>query len=282
MSRQTHYFRIGLFVIVAVGLAVAAVILLGSQELYKKSILLETYINESVQGLDIGSPVKLRGVKIGQVSQITFVDNVYQTDHRYVLVRAKLRFERSKSMTHEGLKEELAHEIKNGLRVRLASQGLTGTAFLEADYLPPERYPPLKIDWEPVYLYVPSAPSVITQLSDSLQKILDKLGQSHVERMAISANELVTNLTVLITRDLTPIMTNVSAGTRSLPETVDAMNHVIRRIDTLVVEQQSSIEETLGNFRSASRDLKQIMENVRENPASVLLSKPPPEKRNSK
>ncbi|OGV43726.1 MAG: hypothetical protein A2X46_08520 [Lentisphaerae bacterium GWF2_57_35] len=269
-----------MFVIAAAGLAIAALILLSSQELYKRAILLETYINESVQGLEIGSPVKLRGVKIGQVSQITFVDDIYQTDHRYVLVRAKLFFSRSKSMAAKGLEEQLAREIENGLRVRLTSQGLTGTAFLEADYLPPQRYPPMEIDWQPDYLYVPSAPSIITQFSDSLQKILDKLSQSHVEQMAVSANELITNLNVLITRDLPPIMTNVRAVTQALPETVDRMNSVFRRIDTIFVEQQYSVEEILSNFKSASRDLKQLMDQARENPASVLLSNPPPEKRN--
>ena len=38
-------------------------------------------------------------------------------------------------------------ELDRGFRVRLASQGLTGVAYLEADYLDPERNPPLEIDW---------------------------------------------------------------------------------------------------------------------------------------
>ena len=45
--------------------------------------------------------------------------------------------------------------ITKGLRVRLASQGITGAAFLEADYIDPEKFPPMEIIWEPKTYYVP-------------------------------------------------------------------------------------------------------------------------------
>ncbi len=311
MSKDTHFFRIGLFVISAVALAVLAVVVLSSRELYKRSIPLETYINESVQGLEVGSPIKLRGVKIGQVSQIMFVDEAYKTSHRYVLVRANLLISRANLTSLQAMHENLQKEIKDGLRVRLASQGLTGTAFLEADYVDPARYPLLPIDWPPESLYVPSAPSVITQLSDSLQKILDKLGESHVEQLTHSVNELVTNVNLFVigqltptlagineasktlaasvsgltdsTRDLMtnalpPILSNVRLASDSLPETMARLQLLVRRAESLMAEQQSTVEEMLGNVKAASRDLKHITGNARDYPAGLLLGEPPPEK----
>ena len=38
---------------------------------------METYIEESVQGLDIGSPMKFRGVLVGKVEEITLTSAVY-------------------------------------------------------------------------------------------------------------------------------------------------------------------------------------------------------------
>src|SRR5207245_10944787 len=68
-------------------------------------------------------------------------------------------------------------EVQRGLRVRLAPQGLTGQAYLEADYLNPKLNPPLEIDWRPKYPYVPSAQSKITQLSDAVEPILRNVDQ---------------------------------------------------------------------------------------------------------
>jgi phospholipid/cholesterol/gamma-HCH transport system substrate-binding protein len=84
------YFKIGLFVIAATVIGVIGVIVLGMGTIFQKQVLVETYIDESVQGLDIGSPVKFRGVQVGKVEQITLTNVQYPTRRRYVLVRAGL------------------------------------------------------------------------------------------------------------------------------------------------------------------------------------------------
>jgi len=56
MSRQPHYFAIGLFILAAMGLTVTGVIILGGSALSSPDYYLETYVNESVQGLDVGTP----------------------------------------------------------------------------------------------------------------------------------------------------------------------------------------------------------------------------------
>ena len=49
---------------------------------FKEAALVETYIEESVQGLDIGSPMKFRGVLVGKVEEITLTSAVYDTKRR--------------------------------------------------------------------------------------------------------------------------------------------------------------------------------------------------------
>src|SRR5512145_1750508 len=84
------YFKIGLFVVSAVAIAVVGVVALGVGTVFRKQVLVETYIDESVQGLDIGSPVKFRGVQVGEVETITLTSVEYPTRRRYVLVRMGL------------------------------------------------------------------------------------------------------------------------------------------------------------------------------------------------
>jgi phospholipid/cholesterol/gamma-HCH transport system substrate-binding protein len=177
------YFKIGLFVISATVIGVIGIVVLGVGTLLQKKNIVETYIDESVQGLDVGSAVKFRGVQVGKVEEITLTSVEYPTKRRYVLVRAGLTSNMFEDALASTGSPGFAAEIAKGLRVRLAAQGLTGTAYLEADYLDPSRNPPLTIDWEPAYPYVPSAQSRITQLAEAVDRILRNIEQVNVQRL---------------------------------------------------------------------------------------------------
>ena len=169
---KASYFKIGLFIIVGTIIAAFGVVALGVGTIFQKKILIETYIDESVQGLDVGSPAKFRGVPVGKVETITLTSAEYPTKRRYVLVRIGLTTTIFEGSFSDAGSRNLVTEVEKGLRVRLAAQGLTGAAYIEADYQDPARNPPLEIDWHPRYPYVPSTLSRITQLSESLDKIL--------------------------------------------------------------------------------------------------------------
>ena len=55
MSQQAHYFKIGLFVVGAIALAVIGIIVLGAGKWLERSTMVETYFFESVQGLEIAA-----------------------------------------------------------------------------------------------------------------------------------------------------------------------------------------------------------------------------------
>ena len=65
MSQESHYFRVGLFVLLGAALAVGAMLLIGGGNFFSQPTRGETVFAESVQGLEIGSTVKFRGVRIG-------------------------------------------------------------------------------------------------------------------------------------------------------------------------------------------------------------------------
>src|SRR5262245_33611283 len=77
MSDQARNVRVGAFVLGGLGLAFAFVLLLGAGSLFGRPVVVETVFDESVQGLGVGSAVYLRGVKIGEVSDIGFVGDYY-------------------------------------------------------------------------------------------------------------------------------------------------------------------------------------------------------------
>ena len=66
MSQKANYFKLGLFVIGAAVAAVLVLIIIGTGRWFERKVIIETYFKESVQGLDIGSRLKYRGVSIGE------------------------------------------------------------------------------------------------------------------------------------------------------------------------------------------------------------------------
>lgn len=181
MSQRANYFKLGMFVIIGSVLLVIFLLIFGVGAIFEKGVIVETYMDESVQGLDVGSPLKRRGVTIGSVSEITFVSREYPEagdEHgNYILVRSKIPLKNLASQDIAKLKEDLEYFSSQGMRARLASQGITGLAYLEVDFFDPDRYPPLSFTWEPKYPYVPSAPSRLTQIADSIEKISVNLEQ---------------------------------------------------------------------------------------------------------
>jgi phospholipid/cholesterol/gamma-HCH transport system substrate-binding protein len=180
---KASYFKIGLFIIVGTIIGAIGVVALGVGTIFQKKVLVETYIDESVQGLDVGSSVKFRGVQVGKVETISLTSAEYPTKRRYVLVRMGLTTKIFQAPLSDAGSPSFMTEVEKGLRVRLASQGVTGAAYIEADYQDPARNPPLEIDWQPIYPYVPSTLSRITQLSDSVEKILRSMENIDVGRL---------------------------------------------------------------------------------------------------
>src|SRR4051794_38382929 len=125
MAAPSNHYKLGLFVLLALGAAIVAAILFGSASLKRETIRYHTYFNESVQGLDRGSPVKFRGVTIGHVADIAIAP-----DHRMVDVASELDTAEIKRM---GLAEAdggplgpTRFAIPPDLRAHLDSQGITG------------------------------------------------------------------------------------------------------------------------------------------------------------
>jgi phospholipid/cholesterol/gamma-HCH transport system substrate-binding protein/paraquat-inducible protein B len=192
------YFKIGLFVIAAITIGVIGVVMLGGGKFFQKKNIIETYLDESVQGLDIGSPVKFRGVQVGNVDEITLTSAEYPTQRRYVVVRAGITRDIFQFPLSDPGNPVFAGEIERGLRVRLAPQGLTGQAYLEADYLDPAQNPPLEIDWRPYYPYVPSARSRFTQLTDAVERILRNVEQLDIQRVVTTMENSLNTIDKLV------------------------------------------------------------------------------------
>ncbi len=185
MSSPTNHWKLGLFVIAGFCVALATILFFGARSLQSETVRYQSYFDESVQGLEVGSAVKFRGVAIGNVAAIDVA-----SDGRHVAVSCELGVEDLNAL---GLSVEksmgLATRMKipPDLRVQLASAGITGVKFIQIDFFSAREYPPPKLPFPTPQNYLPAAPSLMKSVEDSVVK--------SVETFPELANQLLVVLT---------------------------------------------------------------------------------------
>jgi paraquat-inducible protein B len=171
MSTPVNHWKLGLFVVVGLGAAVGAVTFFGERSFRKETVSYETFFDESVQGLEVGSPVKYRGVTIGSV-----VDINVAVDRRHVGVTYELGV---KVLDALGLAAEKLRGQKRrliippDLRAQLASSGLTGVKFIQLDFFNSATSPPPTLPFEVPENHIPAVGSVMKGLEDSVVRAVD-------------------------------------------------------------------------------------------------------------
>lgn len=279
MSTKTHYFRIGIFVISATAIAVVAIIALGAGTLFREKIMMETYIDESVQGLEVGSPVKYRGVQIGNVEEITFVPQEYTLDPsdpaffdyaEYVLVKMAMYPDVFKGRGPEEIRDVLENAIAAGLSVKLSSQGLTGVQVLEAEYVDPDKYPPLKIGWEPNTIYIPSAPSTLARLTQAVGRVLNNLEEAEVTELVSDARKAMQGIDQLarnLDRQVVPAAHDTLVQAE---ETLSAVEGVAAEGSPDRYELRNALRE----LAAAARSMRILADYLERHPESLVQGKP--------
>jgi phospholipid/cholesterol/gamma-HCH transport system substrate-binding protein/paraquat-inducible protein B len=254
MEQGSRHYRLGLFVVTTLAILAVALFALGGRKLFQPTFTFETYFDESVSGLDVGAPVRFRGVPLGQVSEILTSAATYERDipigrrHEYIVVRAKINLSRDEVRQME---RDVGQMVSRGLRARTQLSGLTGQQHLAIDFLDPASAPPLAFEWTPKHTYVPSAHSLAGQIVENAQTFLAGLNEADVETLSRNLNTLIV--------DLDRKVNDVPAA--ELGASAQAVLHDARatfgRVNRLLAD--GHIQQTLRNLDSASARIDSLL-----------------------
>jgi ABC-type transporter Mla subunit MlaD len=305
MKNKTKHYKIGLFVLGCIALLMLFIFLLGARALFEKRIILETYFNESVHGLDVGSVVKYRGVAVGNIKSISFVQDEYKLNFndsdfvkgRYVLITMSLRdiFKVNES----DLRLALEKMIEDGLRVKITSQGLTGTSYLEINYYDVESNPAMQVSWKPKNYYIPSTISTFSKIGASIDDLIQKIDRANIDKFIINLDKLVTSVDTAINKaqveelskntvslliefrqtnqDIRKILNTPAA--QKFPEKIDDtlsnMNKSMTKLNQILSNNQSEISSTVENLKAVSQDLREVSNNAKKYPSMLLFGDAP-------
>ena len=195
-TTATNHWKLGLFVVTAIATMIGAAFWVGAHRFQRETFQAISYFDESVQGLNVGSPVKWRGVTIGTVSDLTVAP-----DRRHVQVTADIFVDAWKRL---GLALPKRGEdfIDPNLRVQLASSGITGIRFLQIDFFDPGRHPPPQLPFAAPWNYVPSTPSTLKNVEDLAIETLNKLPtvEDQISGALVDARKTLVSVDALATQ----------------------------------------------------------------------------------
>ena len=279
--RSKTYFKVGIFVILGALLVVIAIVLFGAGKFFREKIIIETYFNQSVQGLDVGAPLKIQGVQVGNVREIAFVFNDYSTDLTYVLVRAEAFPEKIGRLRNnvniyddkEALQSLIKEDIDKGMRIELSSQGVTGVAFLNVVFVDPAQYEPLIIDWTPEDLYIPSKPGTITLITKAVEDISKALSEINFQELGKNLNKVVKNLSEVNFAEMNDKLQEVLD---EMDQTVETLNQSTQDIRRFGLAQQGDIQSIIKDIQIISDDIRQVLNTGKQDPAWLIFGEPPP------
>ena len=289
MSQKPHHFRIGLFVLGGVFLVIAGILAFGLRHSFEKKHRLLTYVPGDVEGLVVGSPVKLKGVNVGQVTGLYFSWNRYpETKVACVIVEFEVGTDISPVPIEkaEDFEPELKKYVEWGLRAIMKSQPITGASFLELELLDPKANPPLAYDWpKPRYPYVPSAPSGISRVFEGLNRVVAKLEKVDTEKISAQIVSTLAAAERTIERIGRQIESTLAAAEKTIERfgrfDVEAVSGeakgALREVNTTVVEIRDLARDARTKVQGLEtaeigQDVRRLISGVEETNAKVQLA----------
>jgi len=272
---------VGLFVLGALVLGIVALLMFGGVNFFSQPQRFVVYFNESIHGLDLGSPVKLRGVRVGRVVNLNvhYDERVNRSVVAVVCEFSKNMITDSKgSVVDVSDRAELQHLVDKGLRAQLGVLGLaTGLLFVELDFLDPNEYPADTRLTEAKYAVVPAVPSAISEFQSNLTEILNDIRKvdfagigRELKQLLADAHQQLQGLdlkatmvqwqktgaaieTLARTPEIKDTFANLNAAVTQLRGTLTKLDAAIGTNGAQLEVTLAQAKEALGSFNTAAK-----------------------------
>jgi len=256
MSTKSSKFLIGLFVIIGVLACAVIIIWVGAARLFVKGSLYAVYFDESVQGLQVDSAIKYRGVEIGKVQSIDVA-----RDYRLIEVIMKI---------------DLEGDLQKQTVASLKTAGITGIVFIELDRIQAgELSKSPKLTFNSDYPVIPSRRSEITRFLEDTNIIMQNI--KGIDFKGISDN--VKNTTQAIenfvkSKRINNIMVNLESTSANLDETIARINKTVAegKVDKAVTEALGVLSDARKLVEQAKGEIKALKLREKADRTDALLT----------
>ncbi len=261
---EANRSKLGFFILSAVLIGFGILLSLGIADIFEQKVAISTIFTESVQGLEQGAPLKLKGVTIGRVTKLTV-----NLNKKHVRVDMEAILSAISPDTRGGkydsvkFQEHIEKEVVKGLRCRLDLTGITGMKYVELNYFPSSS-PILAIKPPENILYIPSTPSLLSGISSSLSETMARLASINYEEISMRLVETLRSINRLfddpkiqsMVDKLERISSNLEMTTGNINKTLD----------------EAEMKDVLGKLKNNLESINSLSESIRREVESAKIS----------
>jgi paraquat-inducible protein B len=259
MNKKISPSLIGAFVLGAVALLVIAVIIFGSGKLFRKTKEFVIYFDTSVNGLNIGAPVKFKGVEIGAVKNIVLqLENNAEVTKIPVIIEIDLG-----KLTSRGARSTIAEDEQafhqaiytRGLRGQLLTESLlTGLLYVGLDFFPGTPVHLVqRSDEEHRYLEIPTTPTTLEQAQDAVTRIITKIEEIDLKGLIASLEGTVNGINQLVNAP------ELKSTLKALERTMPKLDNAIAGFNKLTITIGNDVTQLSENLQQTSIAARQTM-----------------------
>jgi paraquat-inducible protein B len=269
---------IGAFIIGAIALMVAGVLVLGSGKFFVKTERAVIYFDGSVQGLQVGAPVTFRGVKIGSVVSVELyfdrqrldfrvpvIIEIPEGSHGYVQVSGEFA----------GTREDmLVALIKRGLRAQLQTESLvTGQLFVQQDLYPDLPVKDNLIDPVTHLVEIPSIPTAMQEVAQAARKGLAKLAELPLDEIVVELEGALRGIGQLVNApELREAISNLNVTLQGTKQLVQRLDTHVEQLASNAATTLGSTTTTLGHVSKLATDAQQLVQRADKQVERVATS----------
>ena len=261
MSKPIKPLAIGAFLVGALVLLASGIMLFGGNDFFKDKKRFVIFFDSALNGMNIGAPVKLQGVQIGNVKEISLqIDTASGRIFKPVVIEIDPELLRyfSGSEAHAHTEKQRLQDTKQlidaGLKARLETQSLlTGLLYVDLNFYYEKQGNLTSLNYKDLP-ELPSVPTTVDEIRNTAEALISKVRQLPLEQMVKDLSETLRETRDLLKSD--DVKKSLAALSKSLQETQQLMATMNQQMGPLLNNANAAVTDTRANMQQMLPVLK--------------------------
>jgi paraquat-inducible protein B len=291
---------IGAFVIGALVLTIVAVIVFGAGDFFTEKSRYVIFFRGSVDGLSVGAPVKIRGVRIGTVRRITGLFD--ETGEFFVEVIIEANYELFRGIGTAQVSDDpetmMPELVRRGLRAQLALESFVlWQLFVRIDYFPdtPADY----MGFNQKYVEIPSVRTTTEELEVKVKAAINTIAGLPLEGIGQDLRTALASIDSLVKSPqlyeliislgdaaraserlmgatdthMAELIAQTARVASALDSTLERSRRLMDDLDGTAEDQRVQLAALMEEVTGAARALRLLAERIERNPESLIKGK---------